>query len=308
MTAVASEEMALGWAYTRWAFSRCILISDAPWGKVFRLYGHGGAAYLKAVPQLRRGEVDLTSLLSGMFPRNIPPVLAASPSEGLLLMADHGGEAMLELAHIHRRAVLQCYARIQAEIQLRSSSLLNSILNVEALDLPCRLHDFLKQEGAGLLSRRDSDHAMSTFQKVSNKLRSSLTTAGQLPLVLEHGDLHAENIAVQTDGTPVLMDWSDAVVGPLGMSLGFLFGGCANLARHSHSEEGGLTLYIETLVRNGVGSYGPLSDLHHGAIAGVVHTICQVSSLVGADARFQSFGSQLIMRGMADLEESMELM
>jgi len=275
---------------------------------VFRLYGHDGAiAYLKAVAPQHRAEIGLTSLLRGLFPQHIPQVLAANESEGLLLMADHGGKAVFELTHSQRRAVLKCYARMQAEWHARPSSLPTVLSTIDPSELACRLHDFLKQEGTALLSRENNVLAMSTFQKSAMKLRSSLATAGGLPKVLEHGDLHAKNIAVLADGTPVLLDWSEAVVGPLGMSLGFLFGGCASFINQRCSKHGGAALYIETLARKGVGSYGLVSDLHHGAIAGVVHAICQASLLVNTDARFESFAGQLVMGGMADLNESLEL-
>lgn len=308
MTSVADEKTALSWAYECLPFSRCTVVSDTPWSRVFCLYGDGGVTvYLKAVSKQQRVEIDLTSLLSSLFPQNIPRVLASNEHEGLLLLADHGGKTVPKLTLFHRRAVLQCYARMQVRCHEAPNSLPPSLPTIDPSELAHRLHDFLKQDGTTLLNREMNALAMSTFQKNAAKLSSSLAMARRLPMVLEHVDLHGDNISVLVDGTPVLLDWSDAVMGPLGMSLGFLFNGCANFVSRRYSKPKEVEVYIDILARSGVASHRLLLNLHHGAIAGVVHAICQARLLVNTDARFESFGGQLVIRGMSDLDKSLQL-
>lgn len=308
MTSVADEKTALSWAYQRLPFSRCTVVRDTPWSRVFRLYGDSGVTvYLKAVSKQQRVEINLTSLLSRLFPQNMPRVLAADENKGLLLLADHGGKTVPKLTHAHRRAVLQCYGRMQARCYEAPNSLPPSLSTIDPSELEHRLHDFLQQDGTNLLNRDMNALAMNTFQKNAEKLASSLAMARRLPTVLEHGDLHGDNISVLADGTPVLLDWSDAVLGPVGMSLGFLFNGCATFVGRRRSKCEEAEVYIDALTRSGVASHRLLLNLHHGAIAGLVHAICQARLLVSADARFERFGGQLVMRGMSDLDKSIQL-
>ena len=308
MTSVADEKTALSWAYQCLPFSRCTVVRDTPWSRVFRLYGDGDVTvYLKAVSKQQRVEIDLTSLLSSLFPQNLPQVLAADEYKGLLLLADHGGKTVPKLTHAHRRAVLQCYGRMQVRCYEAPNSLPPSLSTIDPTELEHRLHDFLKQDCTTLLSRDMTALAMDTFQKNAAKLASSLAMARRLPTVLEHGDLHGDNVSFLADGTPVLMDWGDAVMGPLGMSLGFLFNGCAAFVGRRRSKSDEAEVYLDALIRGGVASHPLPSNLHHGAIAGLVYAICQARLFANADARFERFGGQLVMRGMSDLDKSIRL-
>jgi aminoglycoside phosphotransferase (APT) family kinase protein len=67
-----------------------------------------------------------------------------------------------------------------------------------------------------------------------------------------HHDLHLDNVLWRPGGTPVLLDWSGAVMGPPGVDVSVLLLDLAFGARPSLSPEELLSTYHEVVVGSGV--------------------------------------------------------
>ena len=173
-----------------------------------------GDAYLKAVPRIFAAEPAITDGLYRRHPGIVPEVLDIDAERGWLLTRDFGSESLAGAPPPTWTEALVAYADLQLAWVGRSDEL-------RALGCPDRtlaqleadLDRVLVDLGAMLPGREDglSDGQLAALPELRARLHDSAgrVAALGLPPTLDHGDLHAENIALR-GGKPLVFDWSDA--------------------------------------------------------------------------------------------------
>jgi tetratricopeptide (TPR) repeat protein len=233
-----ADSDALEFARSIVAFDTAELVSSRAWARTYRLSRGQHAHYLKLVPQHKAGMLAPVAALARHFQRQIPRVIALDAERGWLLSAGHGGRGMkygspdrdlLQLA--------ETYAKLQADAA-RVPALLSGLPQPDIAALPRGLLEFLRPRasaaddaaevvGAGyFIGHEDAAGYHRSFARRIALLERHLALASELPLTVNHGDLRPPNAAMLSEGTCVILDWDDAMVGPAGMSLHGLFGGC----------------------------------------------------------------------------------
>jgi hypothetical protein len=173
-----------------------------------------GDTYFKAVPQVFGAEPAITAGLSQRHPGRVPEVVDVHLERGWVLTRDFGDETLLAATGLHTWiTALEAYAELQLAWVDRSDELL-------ALGCPDRTLPRLDQDlgivladvGAMLPGGPDglSDDELDALPALLARLRETAArvAALEIPPTLDHGDLHAGNIALR-DGEPLVFDWSD---------------------------------------------------------------------------------------------------
>lgn len=204
------------------------------WGlaAVYRQETDQGPVFLKVAapaPPLFVDEAAVTACLAELHPGCMPRVLAARPGPGwLLLEGDEAaprveeGEAGqaerrrrgLELARVH--AALQVASVGQVEVLLAAGCIDRRLDKLAAAVAPLLADPLL---GAVLGAER-----WAKLRAAEGRIGEAIarTAALDLPAALVHGDLHLGNV-LRRAGAPILIDWTDACIGPPLVDLIALF-------------------------------------------------------------------------------------
>jgi hypothetical protein len=190
------------------------------WGRsaLLTLETDRGRLWAKQVPEVFAHEVAVTGLLEDCDPGLVPPVVAADPDRGRLLL-EHVDGQLLAANGVEPAAWLATMARL-AEIQrvlardlgaLRMAGAPAAPLDALALAVPALLadEDLLLVGRAGGLTRREHHALVARTDALVGACRA-LADASVGPS-LDHGDLSASQVIVGEMG-PVILDWSDATV------------------------------------------------------------------------------------------------
>jgi hypothetical protein len=175
---------------------------------------HAGDAYFKAVPAVFAAEPAITRALAREHPGRVPEVIDVDVERGWLLMRDFGGER-LSTSHPVDRWVeaLRVYADLQAAWVGRTDELLAFGCPDRALPQLERDLDVVLADVDAMLPGRPeglTDEQVAALPALRAWLREVAAGVGEfeLPPTLDHGDLHAGNIALRASG-PLVFDWSD---------------------------------------------------------------------------------------------------
>lgn len=277
----ADTEGPLAWARSHVAFSRVETVRASPWGTTLRLDGQQQRFFLKVLAPRRAGAVAASAAVAALLDDAVAPAIAFDSRRGLLLSADHGGTPPPQPGCADFAArLLERYAGAQA----RASSALAALAGLPRFDLDdiwmraqrfldcrdqhasagdcARLADFVGVERAALLA--DAVDASAAL------LLGRMRACAALPVTLEHGDLHAGNVAITPDGGLRLHDWEEARLGPAGLSFSCLVGETADLARGLEGDAGATrqaARYARCLAAAG---YAPLDLLRDALPAAVL--------------------------------------
>lgn len=297
------------WAHAQFPFEHSALVTDAPWARTHRLAGAHGAAYLKIVPPHQRAVLPAVAALAKHFAPRIPQVLAFDAQHGWLLSASHDGATLsYESTSEDLRQLAQSFAGMQLQAAA-APEVLAGLPRPDLAGLLGQLLTFLQPGAAGVAQADTCVHAdyfigteqaqrfARALQRRQSLLEPYLAQAAALPLVLEHGDLRPPNAAMLADGTCVLLDWDDAMVGPAGMSLHGLFSGCtiptillsgSAAAQAAAGSPNGQMLhgYINVLAQGGYADANTLRRLLPAAMcAGMIQFILNFARFPGDGGR-----------------------
>ena len=299
---------ALDWARKAFPFDHIEQVTAAAWATTYRLANGKTSAYLKVLPARFSGVAERTQALAQRFKPTVPSVVACEPRCGWLLSMDHGGRTLdYDSPDADLRVMIESYARLQSNAA-RDADLLAVVPKIDIATLPQRLLDFLAPSTAVpsmqgpvqadyFLGPDAAAHALRLLQGCKALLEGHLSAATDLPPTLNHGDLRPPNAAVLKDGSCVLVDWDDAVVGPAGLSLHGMFQGCVRptillsgsaAAKAAARTPSGLSIktYVDTLVRSGYASRAELSRALPASIcAGMIQFILNFSNFPGESDR-----------------------
>lgn len=228
------DDAALAFARRSLVVDNAELVSDRPWARTLRLSASTGASYLKIVPPHQAAVLSPIAALAERFAQHMPRVLAVDATQGFMLSADHGGQA-LDYASPPEQLhdMLRRYAAMQAACG-KTPALYAALPAPDIAALPALLLRFL-QPSDPAAATVGADYFISaanvaayhrSFARRIELLQAHLQAAASLPTTLNHGDLRPPNAAQRPDGSCVLLDWDDAMRGPAGMSLHGMFGGC----------------------------------------------------------------------------------
>lgn len=234
-----ADEIALSWANEKFPAHSQQLVSDHPWSKVFRLQGQNEAAYLKLVPSHEQTVLDKNALINKHFGNVTPKIKATDKKLGVMVIEEQisiplGNSTSEE--QIWR--LLQAYAAIQGKA--KDIEELTSAL--PRIDVKKLMDDFLQylnpdnphKNGVGAhFFMDDPAEAKAYFTALTDRkdlLNGFMEAINALPPTLNHCDLHTDNVSEREDGSIIIYDWDDAVIGPAGMSLYRLLEGCSHTA------------------------------------------------------------------------------
>lgn len=231
----ASHNKALQWAFGKIVAQRVEPIAHSGWSSTYCLIGPEGKAYLKLLPQVQRQQIPGAVAVAQRFREQVPAVVGFEPEEGWLLVTDHRGHD-LDSAEDHNQ-VARAYGGLQGEAS-RDHALLSHFERIDLDRLWPQLREFLARPvvadaqpgeavgGAYFMGPDDAARYLRLLDRRAGRIQALVAKARGLPSTLNHGDLHKGNVAIGPDGTPVFIDWDDAMVGPAGMSLHGMFSGC----------------------------------------------------------------------------------
>ncbi len=136
-----------GWfaRVTAWAVQRLAaagMPAAGPWevaytwgiSMVLRAPTASGDVYLKATPRVFPHEAAITACLAAATPGSVTRVIAVEPTEGWLLMRDHGSHVIGDEPPEAWAPGLQVYARLQREWSGRTDALVRAGAEVRTLD------------------------------------------------------------------------------------------------------------------------------------------------------------------------------
>jgi Phosphotransferase enzyme family len=196
------------------------------WGvsAVARIPATGGPLWLKAVPPFFAREPAVIAVLGERLFGEVPVVFAHADEAGggARFLTEDAGFVPDDVDEVD----LPKLAALIADLQVRTLDLLPRLAAAGCVDRsPARLaSDLTRMTEEGFeIDRLDADERAllrSRVPELNDRLRA--LSDGPLPTVLIHGDFHAWNVtrpAAWSDGDAVVIDWTDAAIGPAGVDL-----------------------------------------------------------------------------------------
>ena len=301
-------------------FTSTELVTDHPWARTYRVTSSAGTYFAKQLPACQQETLDSIVLLSHAFGMRVPEVVAVCQESGFLLLRDHNGKSMYSLKDRDRSLdLLQMYGGLQSEAA-RNVELLSCMPKIELVGLQDHFLNFFSPAHASssnvgaahFLGERKATYYRDRLSTRLHLLRPLLEASQNLPQTINHCDLRAQNAAIREDGSCVLFDWDDAIVGPAGMSLHNLFDGCSiamsllgkELVAARNGREYSVLLdgYLSALVTGGYASREQLEIGLPGAIcAGVMRYLMSYGKFPTDDEDFRHVIAKIIRRCTDDL-------
>jgi len=197
--------------------------SDASFRRYFRVGTPGGSVILMdAPPELEdsRPYVDVAErlLAAGV---NVPAILAADPDQGFLLLDDLGDDLYLAQIDDHNADALYGDA-IEALVSMQSRTRCDGLPDYDEALLRREMRlfpDWLLERHLGLETAAAEADLTTTFDAL-------VEAALEQPRVFVHRDYHSRNLMRTRDNNPGILDFQDAVVGPVTYDLVSLLRDC----------------------------------------------------------------------------------
>lgn len=184
---------------------------------VWRVTSAGTRLYFKTSPRYFASEVAVTLDVADRFPSASPSVVVAQPESGWMLMQDLGD---ITLATTDSAEMWHDTMKTIAMVQHGYAGRLSEM---ERLGIERRTTEGIVETlvnwtddptGVGIrLFGEENEAALRRLLPSVGRIESMARALRELgiPPTLEHGDLDATNVFIR-NGSPVLMDWSDACV------------------------------------------------------------------------------------------------
>lgn len=175
----------------------------------------GGAVYFKAVPTVFPAEIPTTHTLSRLYPDLLPAPLAHDEARQWILMPEFPGRLLrVEPDPVRWEEAMKAYARIQIDLLGRLDFLRESGCGDRRFPVLLEQYEQVVADRENLLGvGRMTPEQVDAVAALGPELRAAAARLESLgiPYSLEHGDLHAGNIAVDGDRLTIF-DWSDACI------------------------------------------------------------------------------------------------
>lgn len=194
--------------------------ADASFRRYFRVFRGADTCIVMDAPPDKEDVgpfVSVARLLAGMG-LNVPIILASDTRQGFLLLSDLGNDQYMDHLSAGREVerlyadAMQALARLQSEGRDAAQSLppYDRALLTREMDL---LPDWFLAKHLELdLKTAERD----LLQRLSGTLSDA---ALEQPVTFVHRDYHSRNLLVTTERNPGILDFQDAVCGPLTYDL-----------------------------------------------------------------------------------------
>ncbi|MEO8183449.1 MAG: aminoglycoside phosphotransferase family protein [Deltaproteobacteria bacterium] len=160
--------------------------------------------------------------LAGLIPRSYGSRVEAARDRGLLLMEDlaecRQGDVLVGVGATQARALVHVLGKIHAVTWLGHASPRSDVADwrgTALADVWADAHWGRALERAR--SRYPGDFTagvVDRLHRLHTELPAAIGTLREGPVVFAHMDPHLDNTMWRTDGTPLLLDWSNATVAP----------------------------------------------------------------------------------------------
>ena len=204
------------------SFQRKALAGDASARRYYRIH-HPDRSYVlmnAPPPEAPHRFVDCQALLAGAG-LTVPQIIAADLDQGLLLLSDFGDDLYLQKLqdhsadHLYEKAMAALIPLHQCTAPLAHFD--RAFMHQQLDDL--FEHWYLKHHKGLFLT----PHLSSDLQAVYRVL---FENARQQPQVVIHRDYHSRNLMVLSENSPGILDFQDAMRGPLTYDLVSLLQDC----------------------------------------------------------------------------------
>jgi aminoglycoside phosphotransferase (APT) family kinase protein len=211
-----------------------------------------GTVWLKAVPAIFAREPAVLALLGERLPGRVPAVLATADEDagGARFLSEDAGTVPEDVDD----ADPPLLAALIADLQVRTLDLLPRLAAAGCADRsPARLAtELARMADDGIeLDRLDSDERAALKRSVPELTDRRLAlSAGPLPTVLVHGDFHAWNVtrkAGWSGDDAMVIDWTDAAIGPAGVDLTTLLSAAADESSRTRVTQAYASVWAEHL-------------------------------------------------------------
>jgi hypothetical protein len=222
-------------------------LNASPSFSLVRFETSGPAVWFKAVGKPNLREFPVTLELARLFPRHLPPILAARPEWNGWLALEVDGAILRETRDTqHWKAAAMALAKLQIESTGRSGLLIDS--GARDLRVPALLklvRPFL--DAMGQLMEKQTKIPPSVLSRsevvlLGERIEEALFLSAdlQIPDSLGHLDLNPGNVIV-SDGQCVFLDWAEGYVGNPLFSFQYLVEHFRRMADMDATAESGLT-------------------------------------------------------------------
>ncbi len=224
MTTDLRLEAIKAWLTTYFAsenFSIAPASSDASFRRYFRVIRHGHSAIvMDAPPQYEDTQpfIKVAQFLA-QHKLHVPKILAQEVEQGFLLLSDLGSQPYLNQLNTHNADSLYDDA-------------INALVDIQLCDqgsivLPAYNRDLLQQE-LQLFPDWFLEHHLGIAVPASLQTQFELLIDNALaqPQVIVHRDYHSRNLMYSNSNNPGIIDFQDAVVGPISYDLVSLLRDC----------------------------------------------------------------------------------
>ena len=194
------------------------LVKRRAWSTVWKLETPQGRYYLKKAAPGFDIEAPLLAALCCWRPAAIVELLAVDAARGWVLTRDAGRllhDVMFDdyaKGQAHLRSILLAYAALQADSRCDDAPSFMDMLEDRSPTAMSRSFAAVVEDEdllrIGGVTADELDRRSRWIRNVEHMCADA--AALNLPVTLEHGDLHTSNIMVSADGTPRIADWGDA--------------------------------------------------------------------------------------------------
>ena len=221
--------------------------SDASFRRYFRIKGSGGQfIVMDAPPDKENLEpfIRVAKLLA-RAQVNVPAIFQQNRVDGFLLLEDFGSECFLDRLNAHNASDLYHSA-------FDTLFLLQTNTAIESSGLPDYNESLLQRE-LGIFEDWFLNAWLDRpiYAPLWESVRSLLVSSAlEQPVACVHRDYHSRNLMVLTDDSPGVIDFQDAVIGPVTYDLVSLLRDCY-IAWPQQQVEQWMTQYYQRLLQAG---------------------------------------------------------
>lgn len=195
--------------------------SDASFRRYFRIKVEGISYILMDAPPEKEDTTAFVTIASFLYKQgiNVPEIIAKDSVKGFLLLTDFGSQAYLDKLNSESVDTLY-HASIDSLIDIQ-------LIAPSSFELPFYDKSLLKQE-MELFPRwfLDEHLAISSPDFLPSTFDVLIKNALEQPQVIVHRDYHSRNLMVTSEKSPGIIDFQDAVIGPITYDLASLLRDC----------------------------------------------------------------------------------
>ena len=195
--------------------------SDASFRRYFRVTANDKTWILMDAPPEQEDTNPFTKVASFLFQHgiNVPEIVAKDKDLGLLLLTDFGSTAYLDRLNSH-------------SVDALYRSAINSLIDIQLIksnDIELADYDeALLQQEMDLFPNwfLDRHFGITSPPFLQQTFDALIKNAIEQPQVIVHRDYHSRNLMHTNDNSPGIIDFQDAVIGPISYDLVSLLRDC----------------------------------------------------------------------------------